>query len=747
MYNSKTTFFDRYSLFSCTELFKPNISDLYTERLTEKNLILYHASVAGFNERYRHGETTHTIHVWWARRPHSAMRALIFATLCKEVSEESFQILCEIGASPSVSGTILNKARQMLLSQYKEKPKLLDMFGGGGTIPFEAMQLGADAYAVDSNELSVFIQRSLLAYSQNLKAENTLVGSSLRLEPTERLEPTIHSILKNSGERVLNNLTEQTDILYPLRHSSDYPVPYAYLWSYSLTCPKCNYKYFLVKRAWLSKKKGKIRAFTSEDSDKEQILSFQTVDSGYKYPSVWKRGTVICPRCKHIKEKVNVKECRDEMTAMIRPSAGKNRGKEFMPPTGKALPDSEVIKETETRVLSGLNAELPDSELPIWSGIINPAIYGMKSHADIFNPRQRVVMLLLIKALKDEYCLLLKKESENTARYIISLLSGFIDQLVDWNCRLSIWIPQNEQVGRAFCGPGVSMIWDYAETDPLLSGPANLWDKLERIVKGASSIKGSDNKVHIFQGFAQNLPFEENYFDAVVTDPPYYDNLYYSLLADFFFVWKKMLLKEIEPELFQNRTTHQENELVASKYRNRTSFKAHEAYCKSLSSAVKEAARVLKSDGILSFIYTHSSVNGWEAFVRAFKPSCFYVTGVQPLNIERRERPRAMRSQAINTCIAFVFRKCYAEKSVMFREDIIKMFESLFCCDNVIYDLKKRGWNDKECGITLFANGAALLINFRDTENCCSISESLIQMEKILRQRFPEFKIVNRKSM
>ncbi len=106
-----------------------------------------------------------------------------------------------------------------------------------------------------------------------------------------------------------------------------------------------------------------------------------------------------------------------------------------------------------------------------------------------------------------------------------------------------------------------------------------------------------------------------------------------------------------------------------------------------------------------------------------------------------------MKSQVINTCIAFVFRKYYAEKSVMCREDIIKMFESLFCCDNVIYDLKKKGWNDKACGLTLFANGAALLINFRDIQNCCSISESLIQMEKILRQRFPEFKIVNRKSL
>jgi len=95
---------------------------------------------------------------------------------------------------------------------------------------------------------------------------------------------------------------------------------------------------------------------------------------------------------------------------------------------------------------------------------------------------------MLIESLIDEYNHLCKSKTSSEAKFVIGNLSSFIDQLVDWNCRLSMWISQNEQVGRAFCGPGVPMLWDYVETDPVMNGPANLWKKLDRIVEGIGSI-------------------------------------------------------------------------------------------------------------------------------------------------------------------------------------------------------------------------------------------------------------------
>ena len=134
------------------------------------------------------------------------------------------------------------------------------------------------------------------------------------------------------------------------------------------------------------------------------------------------------------------------------------------------------------KYLEKYNLQLPNTPVEKWSGIVNPGIYGIETHSDIFNLRQKLVITILISILIEEYREITSEESKETALFIISLLAGLNDQLEDWNCRLSMWISENEQVGRAFCGPGIPMLWVYSEIDPILKGPANLWDKLDRII-------------------------------------------------------------------------------------------------------------------------------------------------------------------------------------------------------------------------------------------------------------------------
>ncbi len=700
------------------------------KRLIDKGLLHYEASAAGFAERYGRGETSHTIHVWWARRPHTAMRALIFASLCKKANGQANDHLGKIGLSASLSDQVINDARAFLSKQYKQAPRILDMFGGGGTIPFESLNLGAEAYAIDANELSVFIQRCNLIYSQKVPKEN------------------ISNILESSGKRVLHQLEIETAPLYPLRQAeaagSEKPV-FGYLWTYSIKCGQCGYRYYLLKRPWLSKKKGRDLAFTVSNVDKQQLLSVSEVQIEYKYPSTWigRKGCTQCPRCKHVEENVDIKNCIDELVALIKP--GSTTGKDFVVAQNNALPPTNVIENKEKSALADLKAELPNSFLPMWSGIVNPALYGVETHADFLNQRQRAVLILLIKCLKDEYLRLCESENIDTARYIVSLLSSFIDQIVDWNCRLSMWISQNEQVGRGFCGPGISMLWDYVETDPVSTGPSNLWDKLKRIVKGSCSINTFPNKGIVRHAYAQNLPFENNYFDAIVTDPPYYDNIYYSALADFFFSWKRILLKQIEPDLFISESTDSNQELVASKYRNGNSKKAHEEYCKQLHLAIKEAQRVLKDAGIFSFIYSHSSLHGWEALVRAYRPTSFIITSVQPLSIERKQRPRAMTSQAVNTCIAFVARKSASIKPSVSYESLRNKFLEI-CNSGFVSALEKSGWNKKDAAIAVYAHAVAMLANvkkIRDKSDC----DSLIGLEELVKEMFSDFKVIKRNSL
>jgi len=540
-------------------------------RLIDTGMLHYEASLSGFKERYSRGKTSHTIHVWWARRPHSAMRALVFATLCKDSSPKMVELLKELTFLKHDNGTPLKMARKELYNQYNGVPKLLDMFGGGGTIAFEAMNVGAQAFSLDSNQLAVFIQKNLL-------------NSSQAIIPIE-----IFDVLKKSGENILEKLSIYTDPLFPLRKTHNI---IGYVWTYSKKCEKCGYRFYLLKRPWLSKKKSRNIAFVVENNEDRQKLRIKNVENSYKYPSVWKNAVVKCPKCNNIENNIDVQQCKDELIALV--VSQYKKGKEFIGPDEVITVDENKIERFERETLDFLEMSLPSSELPVWSGIVNPPLYGIKKYSDIFSKRQRIVLILLLKCLNEEYAVLKKENGEKVANYVISLLSSLIDQLVDWNCRISMWISQNEQVGRAFCGPGIPMYWEYIEIDPLLNGPANLWGKLNRIIQGAKTICKLPIAANVQHGYAQELPFADNSFDAIVTDPPYYDNLYYSILADFFYIWKRPLFKEIEPELFKAEITDRERELVASSYRDGDSTATYKRYCREILLVFKEAARVLK---------------------------------------------------------------------------------------------------------------------------------------------------------
>jgi len=716
-------------------------------RLIDLGMLHYEASISGLKERYERGKTLHTIHVWWARRPHSAMRALVFASLCKNSDEKMINLLTNLTFLNGIDDKPLLEARKVLKEQYNGYPKILDMFSGGGTIPFEAMNLGAHAFSIDSNQLAVFNQKSMLYLSQLTNEKN------------------LSKILESSGKNVLERLSLYTEPLFPMRKklsryteslsNVDKEVKFiyskenfiGYLWTYSKRCSSCNYKFYLIKRPWLSKKKQKNLAFVVVNDNEMQKLKMEKVSKDYEYPTVWSNSSISCPNCGVLEENVDIRICQDELIGLILAKQGK--GKSFTIPVKNPIISSTKMEEIEKNVLDFLDVKIPKTKLPKWSGIVNPALYGVKYHADIFNQRQRIVILLLIKSLYKEFVYLLDESGEVVANYVISLLSAFIDQLVDWNCRITMWISQNEQAGRGFCGPGIPMYWDYVEIDPILFGPANLWSKLDRILNGVKKIKHFPIAANIQQGLAQNLPFEDEYFDAIVTDPPYYDNLYYSILADFFYVWKAMLVKKIEPELFKENQTNYEDELVASSYRDGDSSTTHKKYCEQLELAFNEAARVLKKEGVFSFIYSHSSVNAWMAIVQSYRHTNFLITSVEPLSIERKQRPRAMTSNDVNTCIVFIARKFEGKKSV-FDYEKTKMSLIEIMDSNYTNKLLDSGWNDKDVALAIFAHGVLFLANtYHENKKLEKILDEkiLVEFVKIIKSKYSNFNVKKRKSL
>lgn len=698
------------------------------ERLIDTGMLHYESSIAGYNERYHRGETSHTIHVWWARRPHSAMRALVFSSLCKDKSDAATAMMAQLAMN--CDDAIVDEASKMLKIQYEATPRVLDMFGGGGTIPFEAKRLGLDSYSIDSNQLSVFIQRC-----------NMLYADSIDLKQAQKK-------IEKIGTEILSNLKARTGWLYPLRKETNEDV-FGYVWTYRITCPHCGYKSILSKRPWLSKKKNRRVGFVPDVSRIDRTETLQVKDlleTEEPFSPHWERytGVLHCPECKKLIEKVNVMDCEDVMTALIKNRKG--AGKAFISVGEKsAIPNAEEIQLEEERMLRKLDISLPTSELPVWSGVVNPALYGIKTHADFLNKRQRLVLLYLIDELVMHYANMVK-ESGDMAKFVIGALSSLIDQVVDWNCRLSMWIPQNEQVGRGFCGPGIAMLFDYAETDQTLKGPANLWDKLRRICKGVKSFENCKGNITIKHAHAQQLPYEDDFFDAIVTDPPYYDNIYYSILADFFYAWKKPLLQKIEPELFSKDITDCRYELVASSRRVEEGQSAHEEYCKQLSMAFSEAARVLKRDGVFSFIYSHSSVNGWESVIRAYRQSEFMVSSVQPLSIERKGRPRAVLSQAVNTCVTIVARKSSEIKMPITMDAVLSKTQEYIDTFGKRL-IETSGWTQPDAGLAVVACVVGLLANASEIAESISNTDALLAAAKIVKKEFPEFSIKVRDSL
>lgn len=699
-------------------------------RLIDDGLMHFEASQAGYLERHARGETSHTLHVWWARRPHSAMRALVFATLCKRTDQESLRLLSSLVSSAAGESKVLDKCEQMLLDQYERRPRVLDMFGGGGTIPVEAVNLGAEVASSDVNELSVFIQRCHLEYASPKAA-------------TE-----LKKVIADSGHAVLTRLREKTSRLYPLRDKAitehTKPGPITYLWSYLTCCENCGYKYHLTKRPWLSKKGGKSIRLIFDNKRATQTV---TIENNYEdEANSPERGSGFnCPKCGHQARNPSIKNCSDEIVALV--LKNKRTGKTFISPTENARPSWSEIRAFETEVIQRQGGKIPDTALPRWSGIVNPALYGIDTHADFLNPRQRAVLAALIDELTYEHEILLTRMPVDSAKFVTGILSGLIDQMVDWNCRLSMWIPQNEQVGRAFCGPGVAMLWDYAETDPLLDGPGNLWSKLDRIVAGVDSLLLRRGNASVHLACAQNLPFRDSTFDAIVTDPPYYDNIYYNVLADFFYSWKRILLERIDPDLFSAPGTANfgQRELVASKIRSGGAKEAHKDYCERLAIALDEAARVLTDDGVLTFVYAHASVGGWMALIHAFRSARLLVTSAQPLSIERKARPRAMTSEAINTCIAFVARKFSQKKSILDAEHLLQDFRAIVA-GGFADGLESAGWSAGDAAIALFAQGVGLLAGLSPAAGHDD-SAILQEMETEVRKRYPDFRVKRRASL
>jgi putative DNA methylase len=343
------------------------------------------------------------------------------------------------------------------------------------------------------------------------------------------------------------------------------------------------------------------------------------------------------------------------------------KGKVYLSPYDSSilLPDSVAIQkrinllceDTQLKVPAEPIANLPhdcrDNSLGI---TVRP--YGLRTFADLFSFRQLLVLLVFTKWVRKVYEeMTYRGYNVEGAKAVATMLGLWVDKIADFGSSLTHWHTTGEKLSATFSRQALPMVWDFPEINPFCNSLGNAQAGLSFICEALRLEMENGKPPHVTRGNATELPYEKKHFDAVVTDPPYYDNVPYSDLSDFFYVWLKQSVGHLYPEHFASELTPKRGEAIADPFRQSGKERAKHFYEEMMLRSLNEMQNMLKPDGILTMVYAHKTVAGWSTLVNALKEAQFMVTEAWPLETEMGSRLRAMESSALASSIFLVARK------------------------------------------------------------------------------------------
>ena len=652
------------------------------ERFIERTFPVGRVSENSAREKnIRHGHIS-TLHIWWARRPLASSRATIYASLIPTASDELEEVrvkrfIEELSEwENSLNQGMIERARRDIREYNGRPPRVLDPFGGGGSIPLEALRLGCETYSMDLNPVAVLIQKCTLEYPQRYGASDSWSDS----------EPRLLRDVKRWGEWVLMEAREELSRFYP--EDEDGSIPAAYIWARTLPCqnPDCGAEIPLMRQYWLARKKN--RKIALKPVVTGGGVEFEIVEDPDFDPSrgTISRAIVTCPVCGSTIPGADTRRLFQEGEAGERLIAvalthPQRRGKTYRLATERDLEAcmeaQEYLEKKRDELMDQWGIDpVPDEELPP-VGTLGFRIqrYDMKTWGDLFNARQKLALITFTEKIRQAHQEMLEEGcEEDYAKALLSYISLIVSRMSDFSTNLCRWHPQWEFIPNTFGRQALPMSFDYSELNlfsPILSGT---WHSMERQIlrplEHLSKINKNEDVPEVVQGSAVSLPFDDEYFDAVFTDPPYYDNVPYSYLSDFFYVWLKRALGDLYPDLFMTPLTPKRGEMVA--YTNDKSMdEAREEFESMLRDSFREIHRVLRPGGIANIVYAHKTTHGWETVINSLLDSGLVVTASWPIFTEMRARMRAQGSAALASSIYIVARKPDFEKSTGYYEEVL----------------------------------------------------------------------------
>jgi len=634
----------------------------------------------------RHGQIS-TLHIWWARRPLASSRASIYAALTPEPKNEEerlkrAQFISNLSKwENSLNKNLIERAREEILkANHGKPPKVLDPFAGGGSIPLEALRLGCETYASDLNPVAVLILKCTLEYPQKYGRKK---AKSTNFLGEKEINPLLEDV-KKWGNWVLEEARKEIGRFYPPDEDSSIPV--GYIWARTVRCqnPACGAEIPLVRQTWLAKKGNKKVAYKLIPKGKKvefQIRKDERIDFDPETGTV-SRAKVVCPCCgsglsdKEVRKQFQDGKAGQRMIAVVLHHP-KRTGKTYRLATEK---DLQIFKEAENYLeekrakLMDIQGFDPVPDEPMNTNDPNTVAgrgYGFTKWGDLFNSRQKLSLITFVEKVRQVYERMIKEGyDEEYAKAVVSYLGLVVSRISDFETNLCRWHPQWEFVPNTFSRQALPMSWDYAELNlfaPILTGTfESMFRQIKRVLDEVC--KANSSSAIVTQSSATSLLYPDNYFDAVITDPPYYDNVNYAELSDFFYVWLKRTIGDLYPELFATPMVPKTEEIVSNPVRQGDDKKAKQFFEDMITKAFKEISRVLKPQGITCIVFAHKSTDAWETIINALLNSGLYLTASWPVHTEMKSRLTAKETASLASSIYMVCRKRTENKIAYFNE-------------------------------------------------------------------------------
>jgi len=646
----------------------------------------------------RHGHPS-TLHLWWARRPLAACRAMLMALLlpdpcdplcprefkakAKEVilrvpglntprtkqlvkSDEGLRktILHFIGDladwDNSANTDYLSVARALVQAAHPdETPLVVDPFAGGGSIPLEALRLGCEAFASDLNPVACLILKVML-------------------EDIPRHGPELADELRRVGVEIKKQAEKELAEFYP--KDSDGATPIAYLWARTVKCesPNCGAEIPLMRSFWLCKKAGRKRALKLQvirpdiGPPQVELEMFEPTADKDVHGGTVTRAKATCPCCNTVLSPERVRAQLSEQRGgadVVFDALGNRIGGARLLAVVALYPDvqgrnyrlpekrdygavfrandclKKVMNEWERSGKKGL-CPVPDEPLPpIGTLGFRVQRYGMLKWGDLFTARQSLALITLQKKISN---------------VPVGIMPLALTKVADYSSSVCTWHVPKQLVRNTFGRNALPMTWDFCEIQPVANGPGNYGGSVEWITEVIESCASSmAGQVQLADATQNPLPQES----ATIwfTDPPYYDAIPYSDLSDFFLVWLKRSLPNAnflhDPFDKSNPLSPKINEIVQDEIKEfHGRAKDRLFFEEKMAEAFAEGRRILREDGLGSVVFAHKTTEGWEALLGGLIRGGWTITASWPIETEMGSRIRARESAALATSVHLVCR-------------------------------------------------------------------------------------------